>query len=224
MIFTVNNANSAYEVFLNYLTGQSKIVKEKDGTIYARNVGVIIENPLDNLITNAERKWSKSYADAEWQWYLSGSPYADEIAKRAPLWKKMMDEDGRVNSNYGYQWDRGNQLDYVIEELEENPNSRRASITIYDGKEHEKYSKDTPCTQYINFYIDSRFRLCMNVHMRSNDVVYGFCNDQYCFSKLQELVAEKLNYPVGEYFHFVNDLHIYQQHYNLLLNKKNEKN
>ena len=56
----------------------------------------------------------------------------------------------------------------------------------------------------------------MAVLMRSNDLWYGFCNDQYCFSKLQESVALKLGIEVGEYYHFAHNLHIY----NNFLNKK----
>jgi thymidylate synthase len=49
--------------------------------------------------------------------------------------------------------------------------------------------------------------------MRSNDLVYGFCNDQYCFSKLQELVANRLNAQVGTYYHFAQNFHIYNRHF-----------
>jgi thymidylate synthase len=45
--------------------------------------------------------------------------------------------------------------------------------------------------------------------MRSNDIWYGFCNDQYCFSMLQKLVADELSIEIGTYFHFANNLHIY---------------
>jgi thymidylate synthase len=50
----------------------------------------------------------------------------------------------------------------------------------------------------------------MTVLMRSNDLWFGFCNDQYCFSKLQELIANKLNINVGWYYHFANNLHLYE--------------
>ena len=55
----------------------------------------------------------------------------------------------------------------------------------------------------------------MTVVMRSNDLVYGFCNDQYCFSMLQEYVANELSIEVGTYTHIAHDLHIYERHYNM---------
>jgi thymidylate synthase len=56
----------------------------------------------------------------------------------------------------------------------------------------------------------------MSVMMRSNDLWYGFCNDQYFFSKLQKIVSKKINKKIGTYFHFVNNMHIY----NNFLNKE----
>ena len=46
--------------------------------------------------------------------------------------------------------------------------------------------------------------------MRSNDLWYGFCNDQYCFSQLQKIVSERLSIDVGVYYHFVNNMHVYE--------------
>ena len=89
------------------------------------------------------------------------------------------------------------QLDMILETLKHNKDTRQACISIYDGKEaFEKYCHDTPCTYAVQFTI-VRNKLDMCVTMRSNDLWYGFCNDQYCFSKLQQFVASRLNIPVG---------------------------
>ena len=128
----------------------------------------------------------------------------------------MADEDGDVNSNYGWQWERSDQLDYVIDMLKHTPNTRRAAISIYDAKEMYTYYKDTPCTYAVQFTIlNDKLNMC--VTMRSNDLWYGFCNDQYCFSKLQLLVADKLSIEVGAYYHFAHNLHLY----NNIIEKKN---
>ena len=49
----------------------------------------------------------------------------------------------------------------------------------------------------------------MCVTMRSNDLWFGFCNDQYQFSKLQEMIAEEIKVDVGTYYHFVHNMHLY---------------
>lgn len=210
MMLEFENANEAFTT-LYFIVSEGK---EKEGTKYKKNVHFTIKNPIDRDITCSWRKWNKQYAEYEWQWYLSGNPNADNIAKFATIWKVCQDINGNVNSNYGYQWERGGQLDYVISELKHNPNSRRAVISIYDGKENDIYALDTPCTLAITFTIEDE-KVDMHVHMRSNDLVFGFCNDQYCFSKLQELVARELNRNVGQYHHSVVDMHIYKRHWNM---------
>ena len=97
--------------------------------------------------------------------------------------------------------------------LKENPETRQAAISIYDGKEIDTYRNDTPCTYAVQFSI-LEGRLNMAVLMRSNDLWFGFCNDQYCFSKLQTVVAEELELPVGSYYHYAHNLHLYNRHLN----------
>ncbi len=188
------------------------------GTRALFNVGFEIAKPNANNILDSkvERKWSKEYAEAEWQWYLSGDRNIKKLGelygKVPQIWERMADEQGNVNSNYGYQWQRGyehkSQLDYVIELLKDNPETRQAAISIYDGKEHPDYKTDTPCTYAVQFTVLNH-KLNMSVVMRSNDLWYGFCNDQYQFSNLQMLVANETGYDVGTYYHFAHNLHLY---------------
>lgn len=174
---------------------------------------------MNNKINTLWRNWKLDYAKTEWDWYLSANPSVLEIEKVAKIWSRMydpQDETKTVHSNYGFQWNRGNvvsQIDYVVNELKENPNSRRAVISIYDGKESEKYWFDTPCTLAIHFQIVNGV-LNMTVIMRSCDLYFGFCNDQYCFSNLQKMIADRLGINVGQFFFFASNLHIYERHYN----------
>ena len=214
MINTVNNkkfetANEAYE----YL--QDAIIQH--GTDFGDtkalfNVGFYILNPLANTITNKERKWNLEYARAEWQWYLTGDRNITKLGKIygkiPPIWIKMADDEGNVNSNYGHQWQRKRQLDAVVRKLKMDKDTRQACISIYDGKEMYKYDNDTPCTYAVQFTIVNN-KLDMCVTMRSNDLWYGFCIDQYCFSMLQQLVASRLDLPVGVYYHFAHNMHLY---------------
>jgi len=209
MIF--NNSTEAFEYYYDYIM---KNGKKLNNTLFIQNVGFYIKNPLDNLITTSWRKWSKKYADTEWNWYLTGDLDPTPVAALAKIWNTIRDENGLVQSNYGYQWRRNNQLEKVIEILKKDNFTRKASVSFYDGKEIDNYKYDTICTYSINFNLyDSK--LNMSVLMRSNDLVYGFCNDQYCFSKLQEIVAKSLKVEIGWYFHFANNLHIYNKHFNL---------
>ena len=214
MINTINNkvfrnANEAYE----YL--HDRIIQ--DGVDFADtkallNVGFYITDSQDNKIINRERNWKEDYAEAEWQWYLSGdrniAKLGELYGKIPEIWKRMADENGNVNSNYGWQWIRTDQLNHAIRLLKKDSSTRQAAISIYDAKEHIKYDNDTPCTYAVQFTILHN-RLDMCVTMRSNDLWYGFCNDQYCFSKLQKMVSNGLNIEPGVYYHFAHNMHLY---------------
>ena len=204
-----NNANSAFNYYKSQIINNGI---DFDDTKALFNVGFTIEEPMDNHISCKQRDWKQSYAEAEWQWYLSGDRNIKKLGelygKVPEIWKRMADNAGNVNSNYGWQWKRNEQLDYVVDMLKHNPKTRQAAISIYDGKEINKYRHDTPCTYAVQFTVlDNKLDMC--VVMRSNDLWFGFCNDQYQFSKLQEIVSKRTGYKVGTYYHFAHNLHLY---------------
>ena len=212
MTNTRNKFNNATEAF-DYLLDKIRLDGvDFNDTKALFNVGFYMEDPSQKIITNKERKFSEKYAESEWLWYLSGDRSVERLGaihgKIPPIWLRMADENGNVNSNYGWQWKRNNQLYKVIAMLENNPNTRQATISIYDGKEIENYSKDTPCTYAVQFTILDN-KLCMSVLMRSNDLWYGFCNDQYQFASLQQMVAEMLSIETGWYYHYAHNMHLY---------------
>ena len=218
MMWIFNNADSAFDYYKSQILNKGV---NFDNTKALFNVGFTIENPMDNHISCEQRNWKQDYAEAEWQWYLSGDrniKRLGELYGKVPeIWKRMADENGNVNSNYGWQWKREDQLESIVYQLKNNPNTRQAAISIYDAKECKDYINDTPCTYAVQFTIlDDKLNMC--VTMRSNDLWYGFCNDQYCFSRLQLLVANKLEIKLGTYFHFAHNLHLY----NNIIEKINE--
>jgi len=203
------NANDAFEYFYKTI---SKHGRKFADTRALFNVGFTIHKPQLNIISDKKRGWNLEYAEAEWEWYMTSDPSINTLGnlygKVPEIWKRMADEDGNVNSNYGWQWQRNNQLDYVIDKLKKYKHTRHAAISIYDGKEHDQFATDTPCTYAVQFTnVENRLNMC--VTMRSNDLWYGFCNDQYQFSKLLELVCERTGIAMGTYYHFAHNLHIY---------------
>ena len=212
MISTETEFWNADEAFRYFYKKISKRGRKFADTKALFNVGFTIHKPQLNIISDEKRDWNLDYAKAEWEWHLSGNPsifkLGDIYGKVPPIWSRMADEKGNVNSNYGYQWNRNNQLDYVVDKLKKHKHTRHAAISIYDGKEHPKFATDTPCTYAVQFTnVENRLNMC--VTMRSNDLWYGFCNDQYQFSKLLELVCERTGLNMGTYFHFAHNLHIY---------------
>ena len=74
MINTINNkkfktANEAYEYLHDAIIQHGTDFGDTKALF---NVGFYITHPLANYISNKERKWNIEYAEAEFQWYLSG--------------------------------------------------------------------------------------------------------------------------------------------------------
>ena len=69
MVNRFKNADAAFDYY------KSQILRNGinfDNTKALFNVGFTIENPTDNHISCEQRNWKHNYAEAEWQWYLSG--------------------------------------------------------------------------------------------------------------------------------------------------------
>ena len=203
------SANEAFEYFYKTISREGVDFADTKALF---NIGFTLIEPRARRIIDKKRNWKEDYAEAEWKWYLSEdrniSKLGDIYGKVPEIWKRMADSNGNVNSNYGWQWGRNDQIDYVVNLLKREKYTRQATLSIYDGKEHDKYTYDTPCTYAVQFTItDNRLNMC--VTMRSNDLWYGFCNDQYQFSKLQEMISDEIKVDVGTYYHFAHNLHIY---------------
>lgn len=169
---------------------------------------------------------NKEYIEKEIGWYESMSLNIHDIygSDREPpaAWQYAADPYGNINSNYGYliYSDKFHgQYFKVAEELKMNPDGRRATM-IYNRPEiWSEYvsggKSDFICTNAVAYYI-RHGRLDCCVQMRSNDVVYGYKNDyawqQYILSNL----ADDLDLEVGNMIWQVQNLHVYEKHFDLI--------
>ena len=84
------NADSAFSYFLNEIRCNGI---EFGDTKALFNVGFTMEHPRDMFILNREREWNREYAEAEWQWYLSGdcsiTKLGDIYGKIPQIWQRM---------------------------------------------------------------------------------------------------------------------------------------
>jgi thymidylate synthase len=124
------------------------------------------------------------------------------LEQASSLWREVADEQGRINSNYGYyvfyQKTGGQtQYDWVISNLKRNRKSRRSLININQPYHKSYCTKDFPCTIAVQFLVRQN-QLCCEVYSRSEDVVLGLPNDIGFFSFLNELVCADLNRYTGE--------------------------
>jgi thymidylate synthase len=99
----------------------------------------------------------------------------------------------------------------------------------------EDYKKngmhDFMCCQNVQYFInerdDQKFVDCI-VNFRSNDAVFGYCNDYLWEAFVLERLAEKLvdltreNIKAGQIWWNAGSLHIYERHFKFLEEADNE--
>ncbi len=107
-----------------------------------------------------------------------------------------------------------NQIEFVIEDLKRNPDSRRAVIDIRDNSS-DMYSEDPACLQHMQFFIRNGC-LHLKALFRSNDACKAAFMNMYALVAIQIKVAEALNIPVGSYTHRANSYHCYERDFGLL--------
>jgi len=221
------NLNEAFVEELAKLKMAGNIVHSRGSKQLERTfVSFQIKNPEQLDIIVPARKFNINYAIAEWLWYVSSNQKVNNISKLASIWADIQDQFGEAESNYGsYIFPVLNKMyisqwNWVVNELVSDPDTRRATIAINQPYHKEKNSKDYPCTQYIQFFIREGV-LDMGVYMRSNDAIFGFCNDVFTFALFQQLMLNHLNdhgmnLHLGTYYHNAGSFHIYERHFKMM--------
>lgn len=165
------------------------------------------------------------YIDAELDWYLGCSTnindirYKDEPPK---AWQYAANKYGEINSNYGkliFDDKYYRQFDNVVNELNHEPDSRRA-VMIYNRPSiwtefDENGKNDFICTNAVSYYIRDN-HLQSVVQMRSNDVVFGYKNDYAWQRYVMNMVANEVDCEVGSLIWQVQNLHVYERHFDLV--------
>ena len=120
-----------------------------------------------------------------------------------------------VNPNvFKLETPTADQIQFVIEDLKRNPDSRRAVINIRDNAS-DMYSDDPACLQHMQFFIRNG-SLHLKALFRSNDACKAAFMNMYALVAIQQKVAEALNIPVGSYTHRANSYHCYERDFELL--------
>ena len=184
------------------------------------NCCIEIENPRDRIVYCPERAMNMAYAFGELIWYLSGDNDLSTMEYYSKFMKDCSDDGKTLNSAYGYRIFTGkhslipfNQWENVKRILSEDKDSRQAIIHLHTP--NDKKTKDEVCTLTLQFFIRND-KLDMITTMRSNDIYLGFVYDVFCFTMLQEMMANELNVEIGKYYHNAGSMHIYENRFELL--------
>ncbi len=169
------------------------------------------------------------YTERELEWYKSMSLNVNDIPGKAPkIWQDVSDENGYINSNYGwcvFSKENYNQFANSIMALIKDKYSRQACM-IYTRPTMHIDSKangmhDFMCTNTVQLLIRNN-ELHYIVNMRSNDAVYGYKNDKFwhdfVFNEAIKLLNEKTDYNVvkGNMYWNTASLHVYSRHFDLV--------
>lgn len=198
------------------------------------NASITVDDSRMCVLTNQYRKLSLTYLQDEFDWYLSGDLSTKDIGEKASMWKKIADEDGNVNSNYGYfafyqdvpAKSCKNQFEWVVNSLTEDINTRQAMINFNQVDHKYDGNKDFVCTQTMQFFIRDN-RLHAVVNMRSCDLIYGAGYDIPFFAFLQQQVLRYVasthqGITLGKLIHNSGSLHIYSRHFTMATNVSNQ--
>ena len=183
-----------------------------------------ITDPRSRIPYVGVRKFSMHYMIAELLWYLSGKDSIEWIANYSSFWRNISDDGKTANSAYGarifkkHPYIAGGSLvqwEYVIKELQDDPDSRRAIIHIRTAHDTVAAKLDVPCTIALQFFIRDG-KLHQVVNMRSSDLILGIAYDVPAFTIIQEILANELGVELGTYTHVSNSLHIYEKHFGMV--------
>lgn len=165
------------------------------------------------------------YIEREISWYNKKSKNINTMSGNIPqIWKNIASPQGEINSDYGwciYSFENYNQYKSVKQELQNNPESRRAIMIYTRPSMHIDYNhnemNDFICTNSVQYLIRNN---CVNavVQMRSNDAVYGYKNDYAWQKHVLKNLSNDLNIEPGQIHWQVGSLHVYSRHFHLLEN------
>lgn len=222
-IFKNENFSEIYKELLK-LT-QSGVVTNVDG-VYTRDVENVmfqLDNPKSCIFKNPHRSSKLNYILRELDWYFNGTYCPKLISQKAPIWDKIKDENGLVQSNYGAiikerNQDGFNSWYWCVNNLINDKHSRKA-VMVFNRPQHAKHGvKDFVCTMYAKFSIVNN-QLNMKVSMRSQDIILGLPNDIAFFSTLHQNMFNILKnhhtcLQLGTYTHAMDSLHSYECDWN----------
>lgn len=187
-----------------------KYIQESGGKIWttsglalqSNNVTYVLEQSFNRVHTLREPDSIRYFARELFAYFIGSLKVDDGLSDASKFWNKIADENGMINSNYGYYVFRKktpegkSQLQWVRENIIKNQDTRQAVINI-NGIEHKKPTKDFPCTLGLVFHLDDNV-LNLDVSSRSTDVITGLPYDIGFFSFVLELLATLLSQDLGK--------------------------
>jgi thymidylate synthase len=150
-------------------------------------------------------KKSEEYQGETMEEFVGKIKESDEFAKK----------HGNLGPVYGKQWRDFFGVDQVlsvIDQIKNNPNSRRIIISAWNPKELPDMALP-PCHAFMQFYVSNDGKLSLQLYQRSADVFLGVPFNIASYSLLLMMVAQVTGLKPYEFIHTTGDTHIYLNHF-----------
>ena len=134
------------------------------------------------------------------------------------IWDEWADEDGSIGKAYGYQMAKKyqfaqgemDQVDNVLWQLKNQPQSRRIMTNIYNFADLSEMNLE-PCAYSMTFNVTGS-RLNAILNQRSQDILAANNWNVVQYSILLMMFAQVCGLEAGELVHVISDAHIYNRH------------
>lgn len=152
-------------------------------------------------------------------WFINGDTnikYLNE--NKVTIWDEWADEHGDLGPVYGKQWrswptangDTIDQLAQVIQDIKNNPDSRRLIVSAWNVAEIPQMAL-APCHSLFQFYVADG-KLSCQLYQRSADIFLGVPFNIASYALLTMMVAQVTNLQLGDFVHTLGDAHLYLNH------------
>jgi thymidylate synthase len=153
-------------------------------------------------------------------WFLRGDTNLGYLHENGvTIWDEWADKNGELGPIYGYQWRSWptpdgrhiDQISQIIDQIKENPDSRRLIVSAWNVADIDKMSLPA-CHCLFQFYV-AKDRLSCQMYQRSADLFLGVPFNIASYALLTMMVAQVCNLEPGEFVHTLGDAHIYNNHF-----------
>ncbi|RKF20915.1 thymidylate synthase [Alginatibacterium sediminis] len=152
-------------------------------------------------------------------WFLNGDTNTKYLKDNGvSIWDEWADDNGDLGPVYGAQWrswpspdgQHIDQIKQVIEQLKNDPDSRRIIVSAWNVGELSKMAL-APCHAFFQFYV-AQGKLSCQLYQRSCDVFLGLPFNIASYALLTHMVAQQCDLELGEFVWTGGDTHLYSNH------------
>ena len=235
MITTKKN-EAAYLDLIRYVRDHGTENGDRTGTGTRSHFGAQLRFDLSDgfplLTTKKVHMKSITY---ELFWFLKGDTHVKYLQDNGVrIWNEWSTAEqtarfgrpeGELGPIYGHQWrnygaskkpdgsynqDGVDQIVEVIEQIKNNPNSRRLIVSGWNPAEATQVALP-PCHTLFQFFVADG-KLSCQLYQRSADLFLGVPFNIASYSLLTHMIAQVCDLEVGEFIWTGGDCHLYQNH------------